>query len=89
MGTRAAVPAPANFTDPKIGFEKGASFRVNVIFTVFVSPTPEKLTIEGLTVAVTPGTEIVARYEPGLTAVSLRVTVWEPTSLPIAIDGEL
>ena len=25
MGTRAAVPAPANFTDPKVGFEKGAS----------------------------------------------------------------
>ena len=55
------MPAPANFTDPKIGFEKGASFRVNVIFTVFVSPALEKLTMDGLTVAVTPGTEIVVR----------------------------
>jgi hypothetical protein len=61
MGTRAAVPAPANFTDPKVGFEKGASVRVNVIFTVFVSPAFEKLTMDGLTVAVTPGTEIVVR----------------------------
>ena len=53
------MPGPANFTDPKIGFEKGASFRVNVIFTAFVSPAEEKSTIDGLTVAVTPGTEIV------------------------------
>lgn len=61
MGSRASVPAPSNFNEPKTVAETGAVFGARVIVTVLVSPALAKFKTDGFTVAVTPGTEIVVR----------------------------
>jgi hypothetical protein len=48
---------------------------VKVTVTVLVSPALLKSRVDGFTVAVTPGTEIVVWYVPGFTAVTFLVTV--------------
>ena len=75
---------------PKTASDGRAAWAVEkLIVTVLVCPALVKFSVDGFTVAVTSGTEIVVWYEPGFTAVTFLVTVWGPANLPIAIDGAL
>jgi hypothetical protein len=60
IGTRACVPAPRRYSDPKSTSDKGAFFRLNLILIVLVCPAEVKFRMDGLTVALTPGRLIVA-----------------------------
>jgi hypothetical protein len=47
MGNRACVPAPASFSEPRTGSEKGAVSRLNVILMILVWPALSKSRTEG------------------------------------------